>query len=287
LRASEGRDAPETREPTGEARSAPAPGAERFEVVRHGPGGARRETIDVIAEVSCALYVNRFELVSFMCSPVELERLAVGFLLNEGVIGGAGEVAALRVRRGEGERLFIDVELEREDVELPRRRILTSGCTGGVTFEDIAARVERPIESPLSVTAEQVSATMTRLLEAARLYKETRGVHTSALATPERLLVVCEDVGRHNTLDKIRGACALEGIDPAGGIVASTGRISSEMLSKAAKMRCPVVMSRTSPTALSVRLARRWGLTVIGYVRREGFNVYAGLERVVRAGAAP
>jgi FdhD protein len=99
------------------------------------------------------------------------------------------------------------------------------------------------------------------------------------------LLAVATDVGRHNTIDKLRGACALEGIDPRDRMIASTGRISSEMISKAAKMGVGIVLSRTSPTALAVGLARAWGATVIGYVRRGSFNVYAGAERVVPASA--
>ncbi len=258
-------------------------GAELFEAVRFETGTPRPARIAVVREVPCALYVNRFELVTFMCSPVELERLAVGFLLNEEIITSRSDIAALKVR--EGERFFIDVELAIEDFELPRRRILTSGCTGGVTFADMTKRAGR-IESSTRVTASQVSQAMEQLLDAADLYKVSRGVHTSALSDGERLLVVSTDVGRHNTLDKIRGACALEGIDPRGRLIASTGRISSEMISKAAKIAVPIVLSRTSPTALSVALGREWGVTVIGYVRRGSFNVYAGAERVVSAGGS-
>jgi FdhD protein len=84
-----------------------------------------------------------------------------------------------------------------------------------------------------------------------------------------------EDVGRHNTLDKVRGDCLLRGLDTRGGILLSTGRISSEMLNKAAKMGCPVVASRTSPTSLSVSLARAWNITLVGYLRRGKLLVYA------------
>jgi FdhD protein len=260
------------------------PGAERFEVVRHEGGAARTETIPVVRETACSLYVNRFELVTWMCTPLHLDRLAYGFLLNERVIESKADIASLRLV--EEERTFIDIELANPDVKLPTRRILTSGCTGGVTFEEVAKREERVVSDAV-FEAEDVVAAVAALLAAARLYKETRGVHTSALADRGgRLLAVEEDVGRHNTLDKIRGACALEGIDPAGRMLVSTGRISSEMLSKAARMRCPVVASRTSPTALSVRLARSWGITVAGYVRRGAFTVYAHPQRIRSAPSA-
>lgn len=257
---------------------------ERFEVVHWRAGSSSRdEAIDVVREVPCALYVNRFELVTWMCTPVGLDRLALGFLLNERIVRDRGEIASIEVH--DGERFFVDVELAREDFPLPRRRVLTSGCAGGVTFDDVAAREER-VESGLTVPAGRVTAAVAALIEAARLYRRTRGVHTSALVAADepdgpRLLAVEEDVGRHNTLDKIRGACALAGLDPRDRMLVSTGRISSEMLAKAARMLCPIVASRTSPTALSVRLARAWGITAIGYVRRDALTVYSHPERVI------
>src|SRR5262245_10402592 len=130
-------------------------GAERFEVLRVGDGAPRREAIEVVRETPVSLYVNRFELVTWMCTPVLVERLALGFLLNERVIERREDVAEMRVREGEGGRLFVDVELARGDAPLPKRRVLTSGCTGGVTFEEIAAREER-VESARSFAAADV-----------------------------------------------------------------------------------------------------------------------------------
>jgi FdhD protein len=91
---------------------------------------------------------------------------------------------------------------------------------------------------------------------------------------------VAEDVGRHNTLDKLRGMALMEGLDTRDLILLSSGRISSEMLVKAAKMKVPVIVSRTSPTSLSVALAQAWGFTLIGYARQSRMNVYAGEERL-------
>jgi FdhD protein len=87
-------------------------------------------------------------------------------------------------------------------------------------------------------------------------------------------------VGRHNTLDKIQGQCLLEGVDTKDRILLTTGRLSAEMLNKAAKMQVPVLVSRTSPTDLAVELAKAWGITLIGYARGEQMQVYSGEERV-------
>ena len=117
---------------------------------------------------------------------------------------------------------------------------------------------------------------MKQLFDAATQYKRSRGIHGAALSDGSQLLVVAEDVGRHNAVDKIKGQALLDGISTTDRILLSTGRISSEMLLKAARMGVPVVASRTSPTEMAVALAEQLNVTVCGYVRPDGLNLYAG-----------
>jgi FdhD protein len=225
---------------------------------------------EAVEEVLVSLHVNGQELATIAATPIQLDWLAVGFLANEGFIASTDEVRAVHVCPS---GLCVDVWLT-HDIEPPRKRILTSGCGGGVTFDDLT-KTQAPLDSDSSLPAEQLWGLMDQLLGAARLYRRTRGVHTSALFRGTTMMSSAEDVGRHNTLDKIRGDCLLRGLDTRGGILLSTGRISSEMLNKAAKMGCPVVASRTSPTSLSVSLARAWNITLVGYLRRDKMLVYA------------
>jgi FdhD protein len=116
----------------------------------------------------------------------------------------------------------------------------------------------------------------------ANLYSQSRGVHTSGLYDPATgaQIVMAEDVGRHNTLDKLRGECLLSGVSTRDRVLATSGRISTEMIGKAYKMETPIVISRTSPTITSIRLAQSWNMTLIGYVRSRRLRVYSGAERI-------
>ena len=230
---------------------------------------------EVVRELPVTMYVNGTEWVTFLCTPRNLQDLALGFLYLEGTINGLDDVALLRVC---DEEEMIDVRLT-HDVELPTRRVLTSGCGGGITFADLTAQASR-VDSTLKVTPSRILGLMRQLYRQGELYRATGGIHTSALSDGEKLLVVASDVGRHNTLDKIQGQCLLQGIDTRDRILLTTGRLSAEMLNKAARMQAPILVSRTSPTDLAVELARAWGITLIGYARGQQMHVYSGEERV-------
>lgn len=189
----------------------------------------------------------------------------------EKVIGSLDEVSELQISEVDGRA---DVTLQRP-VTLPTERILTSGCGGGITFR-IDPRLFPRIVSDLRVRPAELGDRMRDLIHEAVHYRASRGIHGAALADRDRLLLVAEDVGRHNAVDKIMGLALQRGITTKDKILLSTGRVSSEMLLKAARMGVPVVASRTSPTEMAVALAEQLGVTVIGYLRGEGLNLYAG-----------
>src|SRR5438128_8149867 len=168
----------------------------------------------------------------------------------EKVIGGLDEIRHVEVSPVDGRA---EVMLA-GPVTLPTERILTSGCGGGITFR-IDHRLFPRLQSRLRVQPQVLSQRMKELFAAAVHYKESRGIHGAALADEDRLLVVAEDVGRHNAVDKVKGEALTRGIPTEGRILLSTGRVSSEMLLKAARMGVPLVASRTSPTEMAVALA--------------------------------
>src|SRR5512141_234563 len=231
---------------------------------------------EVIEEGFVSIFVNGAELATVMSSPREQDRLALGFLCNEGIINSMDDVRAIHICPSGA---CVDVWLKRSDFVRPNRLILTSGCGGGVTFDDLTKTVE-PLASDRVSSPARLSALMNEMQQGAELYARARGVHTSALSDGEKLIALAEDVGRHNTIDKLRGACLIEKIDPLGLILFCTGRISSEMINKVARMGCPIVASRTSPTSLSVKLAREWNITLVGYLRRDSMRGYSHPERL-------
>jgi FdhD protein len=226
---------------------------------------------EVVREQPLTIHVNGERFLTVLCSPLKLEALVVGYLWMEKVIGDLAEIERLDISPVDGRA---DVVLT-HPVALPTERILTSGCGGGITFR-IDHRLFPRLRSSLRVRPEQLALRMKDLFNAAVSYKVSRGIHGAGLSDGEELLVVAEDVGRHNAVDKVKGEALLRGIPTEDRLLLSTGRISSEMLLKAARMGVPLVASRTSPTEMAVALAEQLGVTVCGYVRTDGFNLYAG-----------
>ncbi len=239
--------------------------------------GAEVVDAEVIHERLVSIFVNGQELATIMCSPCLQDALALGFLANEGVIESLDEVRAAHICPSGA---CVDVWLRSADFEPPRRMILTSGCGGGVTFTDLSETFE-PLHSDLRVTPDQLWNLMDELNQSAALYSRARGVHTANLSTTDHRLLVAEDVGRHNTVDKLRGLALQQGIETRDQILLTSGRISSEMITKARRMEIPIVASHTSPTSLSVALAKEWNITLIGYLRRNSMNIYTQPERVL------
>ncbi len=243
---------------------------------RFSDGGWVTTSVHVPSEAELTVYVNLKELVTILCSPVKQNYLVLGFLYSEGIISSMADVMMMRVCDEEAE---VDVRLANPDFQLPGKRRLTSGCGGGSTFTTEAKRVE----SDFVVAPTEVLALMKQFQEQMELYRVTGGIHTSALADRESLIVVAEDIGRHNTVDKIQGECLMRGLPTRDRLLLTSGRVSSEMLLKAARMEVPVVVSRHSTTGTAVSLARDLGIALVGHARGSRLLVYSHPERLGRS----
>ncbi len=252
-------------------------GAQPVKYITVGVGEPQAVDGWVVEEAQVCISVNGQELATFMASPRDLAQMAVGFLANEGIIQSAAEIRHLRLAKS---GTCVDVWLHDMNFEKPRKFIITAGCGGGVTFDDLSQQHE-PLVSDLTVTPEQLAHLMREMHLGAELYQRARGIHTAVLATPDELLLQMEDIGRHNCLDKLRGAALLGGLETEGKILVSSGRISSEMINKARRLGTPIVCSRTSPTSLSVALAEAWHITIVAYLRQDRMRIYTHPERVL------
>ncbi len=203
----------------------------RVQFLRIEDGRAGPSEGGVVREALVRLHINGSELARLMCTPEQLDYLALGFLRGEGLIRELADVRLLVVCPS---RTCVDVWLKDANVELPGQPVLTSGCGGGITFADLEAAGE-PVRSGLHLRAGQIGLLMTELL----VGQEARGIHRAGLADAEGLLAVAEDVGRHNTLDKVWGYCLKEGVETQDRILLTTGRIVGQYNSGSMTLRSP------------------------------------------------
>ncbi|MCP4428712.1 MAG: formate dehydrogenase accessory sulfurtransferase FdhD [Chloroflexi bacterium] len=241
--------------------------------------GRSPQTVEgaIVEEALACISVNGRELATFMCSPHGLDTLALGFLFNEGLIQSMDDVRQIRPSKN---KTCVDVWLHDTQLELPKRAIVTAGCGGGVTFDDLSQKHEALV-SDLAATPEQLTDLMKQLHLGAEMYREVRGVHTAVLAATDDVLLQVEDVGRHNCLDKLAGAALQSQTVTQDRILLSSGRISSEMINKARRMGIPIICSRTSPTSLSVALAEAWNIAIVAYLRQDRMRIYTHPERIL------
>ncbi len=232
---------------------------------------------EIVDEVQLCISVNGQELATLMCSPNHPEHLALGFLLNEGLISSLEEVRSIHLSKND---TCLDIWLHDVDVELPQHGIITAGCGGGITFDDLSQQ-HQPLSSELRATPDQLAGLMRKTHLGAELYQRARGIHTAALARDGTILHQVEDVGRHNCLDRLAGKALLENFQTKDCVLLSSGRVSSEMINKARKMQAPIVCSRTSPTSLSVALAESWNITIVAYLRQKRMRIYTHSHRIL------
>ena len=234
---------------------------------------------EIVDEALACISLNGEEIGSFMCSPQELDLLALGFLANEGIISGMDDVHHIHLAKS---GLCADVWLHDTSVKKPEKAVITAGCGAGITFDDLSERHDPlEVDPAFTISQAQLSHLMRQMHLGATLYQRSRGIHTAALATKDEIILQVEDIGRHNCIDKLRGLALKKGVETRGKILLSSGRISSEMANKARVLGTPIVLSRTSPTSLSVALAESWNMTLVGYLRQDRMRVYSHPTRVV------
>jgi len=232
----------------------------------------------VVSEYPLQLIVNGREIATLIGSPHDLRFLVAGFLRLQGFVSSLQDFEMFSVCEEFG---TANVKIKGE---LPERLkpVLTSGCGTGITFtlpavasEHISPPSHRPPRSP-----GQIFSLMNALSQKADHYRSHGGIHSAAIGRNGALMLYAEDLGRHNTFDRIAGEALFKGIDMTGAELVTSGRVSTEMVAKAALMGISVIASRTSPTDMAIKLCDQAGICLIGYVRGESFTVYSHPEAI-------
>lgn len=254
---------------------------EKIPILRLTEGGGRNIEDMVAREFPLTIILNNQELVTLLCSPTDLRYLAIGFLSSEGLLKSRGEIkkiivderrGVVRVETEEGGELVGDVLF---------KRLITSGCGRGVSFYSANDTMGQKIESQVEMSAHDVFTLVGDFQYRSQVYRATGGVHSAALCDTKSILVFSEDIGRHNAIDKIFGECVLKDIPTDDRIIITSGRISSEILLKVAKKNIPIIISKSAPTDLGVKLANDLGVTLLGFVRGKRINAYTNNWRIV------
>jgi FdhD protein len=260
-------------------------GAVRRPIERLRNGRIEHEDDWIAAEIPIALHYNGQPHVVMMATPADLEDFALGFSLSEAIIAARDELESLDVRTLlEGIEISARIPAARAQAVATRQRNLTGrsscGLCGTQELEDVVRHPQQVSEGP-RIDGSILHRALAALGAAQPLNAITGATHAAAWADKQGdIVLVREDVGRHNALDKLIGAIAKAGIDPQQGFLVLTSRASYEMVQKAATIGITLMAAISAPTALAIHLAESTGVTLIGFARRDGHVIYANPQRI-------
>jgi FdhD protein len=252
---------------------------------RFGPEGGRGVEDSVVEEVPVALVYNGISHAVMLATPTDLEDFALGFSLSEGLIASPAELLEVEISATPpGIELQLRVTAERfQGFKATRRQLAgRTGCglCGRESLEQAILAVPQ-VAGTLAVPAGALTRAIAALPEVQGLHRQSGGVHAAAWAGIDgEIHLVREDVGRHNALDKLVGALRRQRIDPAAGFVLITSRASHELVHKAASAGIQLLAAVSAPTGMAVRNAEAAGMTLVGWLRGNGFSVYSRVDRI-------
>ena len=252
-----------------------------IEVKRYNRNGLSVLQDIIIKERPITLFLNDKELATLVCSPVHLKELAVGFLYSEGIFRKKKDLRTISVNEEEG---LIRVEAEvltPSDENLRKRYVTTCSGKGKTTFYFVDDVLKiKPTDSSLVLSIDEILYLSGEIEKNTVVFRSTGGTHGVSLCTSKQVICTFEDIGRHNAVDKMVGHCLLNGISMDDKAIVFSGRISSEIIIKIARIKSPMIISRGAPTDMALDIAKQLGITVIGFARPDKFNIYSNDQRV-------
>ena len=240
----------------------------------------QEDTLDIIIEeVSLELFVNYEFYAALMCTPIELNELAVGFLFSEGVISSMSSIVSIEEKYENRVCIILDHEIT---VDHNSAKAITSGCgKGSIHVISLEACSIKSIESTCKYAIVDILKLMGEFNSKSDLFKQTGGVHSCCICSDNNILLFSEDIGRHNALDKVVGKALINNVDLKDKLIMTTGRISSDIVVKAAKASIPIIVSHSAPTSLALSIAKAANITIIGFARGIRMNIYCSGHRII------
>jgi FdhD protein len=238
----------------------------------------------IVTEYPVTIKVNGEEFVTMVCSPEYIEDMVIGYLASEGVIRSYHDIKEIWMQEKEG---FVHVSISNLSPyfhHFQNKRYVSSCCgmsRQGFVFANDARTAKKMNEVHVQITPEACFSLMNELQMGAAVFHQTGGVHNAALGDENGVILSRMDIGRHNALDKIYGYCLKNKMEVHEKILVFSGRISSEILLKTAKIGCEMVLSKSAPTALALELAEELGITTVGFIRDSSMNIYTHPQRIL------
>jgi formate dehydrogenase family accessory protein FdhD len=227
---------------------------------------------EVVEEVPVALFVNGRHAMTAMMSPVQLEDFVTGYLFTEQIIKSVDEIESIRTEKNR-----ISVITRNLFKVLGPKKTILSGCGGSASYIDTEKLPK--IKSDFGVSRDKINDSVRTVLSS-DTHHLTGGIHIVALLDAKNIVTVSEDIGRHNAVDRVIGYGLRAGIDFSRTFIISSGRISSEMVRKCLIANIPLIVSRSATTTLSVEIAEKTGVTVVGFARGGKMNIYSQPQRI-------
>ena len=249
------------------------------EVQMFQDGVFSRLSKEIIREIHLEINLNAKKIAVIACSGRYADELAAGFLRSEGLLSSRDEIEKIEV--SDTEHKVNIWTREQLPITLSSHKTIASSGARGTGAGPALTR--QPLREPPSrrIKPEDVFRMMDEFLSLASLHDSTGGTHAAALADCDGgIIAVREDIGRHNTIDMLCGWALTGGVDLVDKLLLTTGRVSSEIVSKAWRMGVPIIVSHSAATSRAVMMAELLGIVIVGYVRSGKFIVYAGKEKI-------
>lgn len=233
----------------------------------------------LVEEKKLDIFVNKKLITSLMCTPVDMSELAIGYLMSEGIVKKIKHIQKIKQKNSQ---IFIKAKIHvKKATKLNTQGVIISGCgrskSVSTSINDLNAT---KIKSEKKISSKILLEQMEKFYTQCPLYEQTGCVHTAKLYIDENTYYIGEDIAQHNTIDKAIAKAKMDKAHVKDAFLMVSGRLSSEMVAKAIMHKVPILVSRTATTSLGYKIAQAYGLTLVGFARANGMNIYTQQERI-------